>query len=97
MSSDAPASRSFFVTVLGVTHAPMEHDHNYHLMVAGGAPVAGIVQRVEQMPTLTNPWLVYFAMDDCDVALEKATSTGASVIVPPMDVPPKRFAILKDP
>ena len=97
MSSDAAASRSFFETVLDVTHAPMDEGHGYTMMMAGGAPVAGIVQRVEQMPTLANPWLVYFAVDDCDVAFEKATSTGASVIVPPMDIPPGRFAILKDP
>ena len=49
------------------------------------------------MPPLANPWLVYFAVDDCDSAFEKATSTGASVIVPPMDIPHGRFAILKDP
>ena len=69
----------------------------YAMMMVGGAPVARVIQRSEQMPPLANPWLVYFAVDDCDVAFESATSTGGSVIVPPMDIPPGRFAILKDP
>jgi predicted enzyme related to lactoylglutathione lyase len=47
------------------------------------------------MPPLVHPWLVYFAVDDCDSAFEKGRSTGASAIVPPMDIPPGWFAILK--
>jgi len=97
MSTDASASRSFFETILGVTHTPMGDGGGYTMMMAGGAPVAGIIQRSEQMAPLANPWLVYFAVDDCDAAFEKSTSTGASVVVPPMDIPPGRFAILKDP
>jgi hypothetical protein len=90
-------SKAFFETVLGVTFHADPAMGGYAMMIVDGAPVAGVIQRMEQMPELANPWLVYFNVDDCDAAFEKATSTGASVIVPPMDIPPGRFAIMKDP
>jgi uncharacterized protein len=97
MSSDADKSKAFFEAVLGVTFYADPAMGGYAMMMVGDGPVAGVIQRSEQMPPLANPWLVYFMVDDCDVAFEKATSTGASVIVPPMDIPPGRFAVLKDP
>ena len=96
-SSDAAKSRTFLEEVLGVTHVPNPGAGDYTMMMVDGAPVAGVVQRTEGMPELPAPWLVYFAVDDCDAAFAKATSTGGSVIVPPMDIPPGRFSILKDP
>ena len=59
------------------------------MRLVGGAPVAGWVQRAEGMPETGSPWLVYFAVDDCDAAFAKATTTGGSAIVPPMDIPPR--------
>ena len=98
MSSDADKSKAFFEAVLGVTvYADPGMGGYAMMMMVDGAPVAGVIQRSEQMPELANPWLVYFAVDNCDAAFEKATSTGATVIVPPMDIPPGRFAIMKDP
>lgn len=97
VSSDAAKSRTFFEEVLGVTHAPNPGFGDYTMMMVDGAPVGGVVQRAEGMPETGSPWLVYFAVDDCDAAFAKATSTGGSVIVPPMDIPPGRFSILKDP
>ena len=46
-----------------------------------------------------NPpfWGVYFAVADSDVAVAKAESLGASVLVPPTDIEPGRFAVLVDP
>ncbi len=96
-SSDAAKSRTFLEEVLGVTNVAAPGFGDYTMMSVDGTPVAGVVQRMEGMPELPAPWLVYFAVDDCDAAFAKATSTGGSVIVPPMDIPPGRFSILKDP
>ena len=96
-SSDAAKSRTFLEEVLGVTHVLSPGFGDYTMMMVDGAPVAGVVQRMEEMPETGSPWLVYFAVDDCDAAFAKATSTGGSAIVPPMDIPPGRFSILKDP
>ena len=51
----------------------------------------------EQMKDLPSRRSVYFAVDDCDGAVEKATSMKPQVIVPPTDMGPGRFAVLQDP
>jgi len=42
-------------------------------------------------------WNVYFAVDDLDEAVAKATASGGGVVVGPMDVPGGRFVALRDP
>ena len=42
-------------------------------------------------------WLTYFGVGDCDQAVATATALGATVMQPPMDIPPGRFALLIDP
>lgn len=42
-------------------------------------------------------WMVYFAVDDCEAAAERATELGGAVSVPPTDLPMGRFAVLNDP
>jgi predicted enzyme related to lactoylglutathione lyase len=43
-------------------------------------------------------WSVYFAVENCDAAAEKARELGASLCVPPSDIPNVgRFAVIQDP
>lgn len=43
-------------------------------------------------------WTIYFAVDDCDAAAEKAKGLGATLCVPPTDIPNVgRFAVVQDP
>jgi predicted enzyme related to lactoylglutathione lyase len=49
------------------------------------------------MPGIPAMWGVYFAVDDCDRAAETAAAKGGSVMQPPTDIPPGRFAVLVDP
>ena len=43
-------------------------------------------------------WGIYFAVEDTDAAFAKATSLGATAIVPPMEIEKVgRFATIKDP
>lgn len=48
-------------------------------------------------PEVPNHWLVYFAVEDCDAATERVTELGGEVTMQPTDVPPGRFAMVKDP
>jgi uncharacterized protein len=59
--------------------------------IAGGMPM-GPTQ--EGMPPY---WLVYFGSADVDASAAKVTDLGGNVMVPPMDFPGGRFAILSDP
>jgi len=49
------------------------------------------------MPGIPAAWGVYFAVDDADEAAEITTAMGGSVMQPPTDIPPGRFAVLVDP
>ena len=73
-------------------------DMEYTEWKLGGRSIAGMMS----MPAMVPPevpahWLVYFATDDCDATVEKASTSGATVMVPPTDIPPGRFAVLLDP
>jgi predicted enzyme related to lactoylglutathione lyase len=55
-------------------------------------------QITPDMGNLPPHWLVYFAVDDCDAKVQKATGLGAQVMKPADDIPGVgRFAILLDP
>jgi predicted enzyme related to lactoylglutathione lyase len=64
----------------------------------GEATVGGMMAMPAEVPAEVPPyWLTYFAVDDCDASLDKATGLGATTLVPPMDIPAGRFAVLVDP
>jgi predicted enzyme related to lactoylglutathione lyase len=57
-----------------------------------------MVQMNEEWPDDTQPyWMPYFAVEDCDLAVDKAVALGGTVPVPPTDIPPGRFAVVTDP
>ena len=64
-----------------------------------GQPGIGMMRMPDQMPASVPPyWMPYFQVDDCDASVAKATATGASVRVPPTDIPNAgRFAVMTDP
>jgi predicted enzyme related to lactoylglutathione lyase len=72
-------------------------------MAAAGAPegfedvVASINPIADDQPDAPPHWSVTFAVDDADVAAEKATELGGKVIVPPFDAPWVRTTVLGDP
>jgi predicted enzyme related to lactoylglutathione lyase len=64
----------------------------------GGESIAGMMPMADRYPAGMPPhWMVYFAVGDCDAAVARATDLGATVFVPPQDVPVGRFAIMADP
>jgi hypothetical protein len=57
-----------------------------------------MLQKSPDMPAEMPPlWGVYFAVADTDASVAKATELGASVMMPPTDIEPGRFAVLVDP
>lgn len=73
---------------------PME----YTMFTNGGRPTSGMLQITPEMGNIPPNWLVYFAVDDCDASVQKASELGANVMKPADDIPGiGRFAILTDP
>lgn len=99
MTSDTKKAGEFYSSVFGwkldtQNFGPLE----YTMMINGDRPNGGMLQITPEMGPIPPNWLVYFAVDDCDAKVTKATELGATVMKPADDIPGVgRFAILIDP
>jgi predicted enzyme related to lactoylglutathione lyase len=96
---DLDAAKAFYPEVFGWTAHDLEMGPmTYTEWQLGDTPVAGMLSMPEQVPDeVPSHWLVYFGVDDTDATVAKVTELGGSVMVPPTDIPPGRFAVLADP
>jgi len=63
-----------------------------------GEQVAGGLEMQPMVPVeVPSYWTVYFGADDVDGSFARATELGAQPMVPPMDFPGGRLAIVSDP
>lgn len=96
-SKDPAASVAFYSKIGGFTSSGMDMGEagTYHLLQSGEQSRAGIMA---QMPGAQHAWLPYVQVASADQSAAKAKRLGATVVVPPTDIPNVgRFAILVDP
>ena len=99
MTTDTKKAGEFYSSVFGwkldkQNFGPLE----YTMLINGDRPNGGMLQITPEMGPIPPNWLVYFAVDDCDAKVQKATELGANVMKPADDIPGVgRFAILTDP
>ena len=99
MTTDTAVDGEFYSTVFGWTKdtqnfGPME----YTMFANAERPAGGMLKITPEMGPIPPNWLVYFAVDDCDAKVQRATELGGSVMKPADDIPGVgRFAILLDP
>jgi uncharacterized protein len=96
---DVAAAKAFYAEVFGWKPNDLDMDGmSYTEWKLGDKAVAGMMTMPEMVPAeVPAHWLVYFGVDDTDASVVTATGRGASVLVPPTDIPPGRFAVLADP
>jgi len=97
---DMSAAKAFYTSVFPWTaHAnPMPDGSEYVEWQIDGKSIGGGMQMGPQMPAQVPPhWLVYFAVASTDNTLQRAQELGAKVMMPAMDIPQGRFAVLTDP
>jgi predicted enzyme related to lactoylglutathione lyase len=76
---------------------PLPTGQEYTIFKKGDSQAAGMMELPAEWKVSPH-WLVYFAVDDSDRTVRKASGMGATVMVPPTDIPNiGRFAILNDP
>lgn len=95
---DLDRAKEFYGTVLGWEFQDYgaEAGH-YHACLLRGEPVAGMMKNPDDAPA-EYWWQTYFATDDCDGTVKRASDAGATVVMPPDDVMDQgRMAILRDP
>ncbi|MDO5648087.1 VOC family protein [Paracoccus sp. (in: a-proteobacteria)] len=96
-TTDLPGAGAFYSDILGwdVTDSSSA-DMTYHLARTPAGMVAGIAP--QQDTDIPPNWLIYFAVDDCDAAVQAITDAGGQILMPAMDMPGTgRFAVATDP
>ena len=98
-TGDTKKAGDFYSSVFGWAKntkqfGPME----YTIFENEGKGNGGMFAITPEMGKLPPHWLAYFAVDDCDEKVRKATELGAKIMKPADDIPGVgRFAILLDP
>jgi predicted enzyme related to lactoylglutathione lyase len=97
---DPGAGKSFYGAVFGWGFEERKFENGpYTSLKAGEATVGGMIDITGRAPDeVPSHWLVYFAVDDTDATVAKATDSGGSVALEPFDIAEVgRIAIVKDP
>ncbi|MGE0653556.1 MAG: VOC family protein [Alphaproteobacteria bacterium] len=102
LTSDMDAAMAFYGTVVGwaTQEASAVPGMRYVLFTADGTPVCGVMKQPDEIAKAGAPpgWIGYVEVDDVDAGADKAARAGATVHVPPSDIPNiGRFAVLLDP
>jgi predicted enzyme related to lactoylglutathione lyase len=99
-SRDPEASKAFYGSVFGwgFEDRDMGEMGTYTEWQLGGNSIGGLLDMRGRMPDEVPPhWLVYFAVENTDAALETVRGSGGEVAMGPIDIPAGRFAVVKDP
>jgi predicted enzyme related to lactoylglutathione lyase len=98
-TTDPNKAADFYMGLFGWTKDARHMDYGeYVIFNQAGRQMCGMMQIPKEWGPVPPHWLVYFAVDDCDASVAKATSLGAKAMMPPMDIENVgRFAMLTDP
>jgi hypothetical protein len=98
-TTDAARAGGFFGELLGWSRETRQMGSTAYTMFArDDGPVGGMIEIGPDWGPVPPHWLVYFAVADCDASTERARGLGATVKVPPSDIPGVgRFSMLADP
>jgi uncharacterized protein len=100
MTKDTGAARTFYTSLFGwgIREQDMGAAGTYTLFTQGDRQIAGMMMITPEMGPVPPNWGVYFDVDDADARAAKAKAGGATIIVPPQDIPNVgRFSMMMDP
>ena len=97
LTRDVDAAKAFYADVFGYTFTEFG-GMGYFVIEVDGNGVGGLGGIPGSMPDeVPAHWRTYFNVADCDASTEKAVSLGATVLMPPTDMPYGRHADIMDP
>jgi len=94
------AALAFYQAVFGwgAKTSPMPDGGAYTELLDGETSILGALEMAAMVPEqVPSYWLVYFASGDIAGDTAQAQELGATVLLPPTDMPGGQFAILSDP
>ncbi|WP_110207651.1 VOC family protein [Nocardioides daejeonensis] len=81
-------AEAFFRALMGWTVRREQFGQGaYRICEAGGHDVAGIIDSALLHAGRRHGWITYFAVDDIESAIDRATSLGATVLLEPRHLP----------
>ena len=94
--ADADTVREFYGTLLGWTIGPDTNPGPYNGWITDGdQPWASIIEASDT--STAGRWIPYVQVDDLDVAVDKATSLGATIVAGKTDGPAGTAVTIADP
>ena len=99
-TTDVDAALKFYTQLFGwkTEEHPMEDGTRYVVINVGGKPVGGMMKIPPQAEGAPPYWGLYITVDDVDATAKQAKELGATIIVPPTEIPEAgRFCVLQDP
>jgi uncharacterized protein len=99
LTRDPEAAEPFYGEVFGWKASTDGQDGMPYTMFAlHDDPVAGMMMMPDAVPAeVPAYWSVYFATEDIEASVDRATDLGGSVIATTMDAGGGRFVVLEDP
>jgi predicted enzyme related to lactoylglutathione lyase len=96
-SKDTEAAKKFYSGLFGWNTEVNDGLGNYIELKVGDRTFGGMMEITPEMGPIPPNWLVYFAVDDADAAVDAANKAGGSAMMGPMDIPQVgRIAVLAD-
>jgi predicted enzyme related to lactoylglutathione lyase len=100
MTTDPEAAKAFYTAVIGWKTKAWEGPNPYTLWMWGDSQMGGLMElpREAREHGARPHWLAYIGTPDVDATTARAQELGATVLMPPTDIPTiGRFSILQDP
>jgi predicted enzyme related to lactoylglutathione lyase len=97
---DANAAKAFYPKVFGwgIKANPIPGGGEYIEWQVNGKSIAGGMTMDPSVPQQVPPhWVAYFTVANADDTIRRAQELGGKVMMPAMDMPEGRFAVLTDP
>jgi uncharacterized protein len=97
-SRDKQSSVEFYEGLFGWKAKKHEGPTPYTEFYLGERAVGGMYEITPDMGNMPPNWSPYFAVSNCDESAERAKAAGATLRVPPSDIPKVgRFSVISDP
>ena len=92
--ADPDAARAFYAAVFGFSFTEVPDAGGYTTFATTGDPLGGLGPAHDGSP---SGWTTCFAVASADDAVSYVAKAGGQVLVPPMDMPYGRYAVVSDP
>ena len=94
LTRDSAAATGFYGDLFGWKFRDI--GDGYREIMHGDRANGGVLPWREEMGDVPAHWGVYFAVEDCDVAVEKVRELGGELLMGPVQIDPGRFALVAD-